>query len=239
MNFFNKFPIINYAGHSVTNILARVKIADSVRNNKLVYYPYTYKQDDRADIISQHYYDDPAYLWLVWMSNNTIDPYYGVPLTEDEFQNHLTSKYGNVYNAQSTIKFYRNNWYSNQDRISIDTFSVLPSNYKKYYDPIVNSDFQVIAYIRKKYDDIVTTNRIVQITLTSNISVAKNTRIAIDSNNYGYAAQDTNSSILLIFLSSMLSGLVSMHKATHLCFAFSFNFLDCSKFSESLPFKAS
>ena len=49
MNYFNKLPTINYNGYAVKNILTRAAISNGTRKNRLVYYPYTVKEDDRID----------------------------------------------------------------------------------------------------------------------------------------------------------------------------------------------
>jgi hypothetical protein len=74
--YFRRFPKINYNNQEVVNILTRVKILDTVKNNATIFLPYTVEEGERPDMVANFYYDDPKYDWLVLLSNQIIDPYY-------------------------------------------------------------------------------------------------------------------------------------------------------------------
>ena len=197
MNYFDKLPIINYKGHSVRNILARSKIDDRTKNNKMVYYPYTLTEGDRADIISDYYYGSPGYSWLVWMSNEIVDPYYGMPMTEADFTDFIMSKYGSIKNAMRKIKFYRNNWSDHPGQITVAEYKALEGRYKKYYDPVVDLDYNPIAYYRRKDDETVSTNRIVILTIESDAPFKVGEEVRADANNYGFVTFSSTTSVTL------------------------------------------
>ena len=64
MNYFNKLPTIIYDGQLAKNLLARAKLSDSTRNNKLTFQRYTINELDRVDVLSNYYYDNPGYSWF-------------------------------------------------------------------------------------------------------------------------------------------------------------------------------
>lgn len=196
MNYFNKIPTISYQGHSTKNLLARARLSDKQKNNQAVYYPYTVKEDDRSDLISYHYYDSPGYSWLIWLANDIIDPYYDMPLNETEFNNFIIQKYGSLESAIRKTKCYRNNYLSNLGNISISSYNSLYSNFKKYYDPIVDNDYQVVAYTRKQDNDEQATNQLVTVSLSSvtgTFTVGE--EIRKNSTNYGFVIYSSPTSV--------------------------------------------
>lgn len=92
-SYFSNFPKIKYDGHVVRNIMLRVKILDKVKHDPYAYLPYTVKEGERAEDIAYYYYGSTEYVWLVWLSNKTIDPYFEWPLSEQEFFLSLAKKY--------------------------------------------------------------------------------------------------------------------------------------------------
>lgn len=201
MNYFDKIPSIEYDGHTVKNLLARAKLSDNVRNNRLAFYPYTLDSSvDRVDTVSNNYYDSPGYSWLIWMANDVVDPYYDMPLSEDDFFAHLAKKYGSVEKAMRTIKCYRANWYFHtEERITPSDYNALAPNFKKYYEPIVlTSDYTIHSYRRRQEDSTVSTNKVVAINLASSNGVfTVGEEVQLNSTNYGYCTF-SNSSVVTI-----------------------------------------
>lgn len=186
MNYFNKIPTIIYNGQVAKNLMARAKLSDRTLANKNAFYPYTMDETDRADTLSQHYYDNPGYTWLIWMANNTIDPYYSMPMTEDDFNNYLINKYGSVAKAMRKIAFYRTT-YDKETRITTAAYHSLPSRFMKYYEPVLDNYINTIAYKRNLNLDTTNTNRIVTMTLaTVNKSFTVGEEIQVNGTNYGF-----------------------------------------------------
>lgn len=167
MNYFNKFPLINYNGHTAVNLLTRAQLSKSTKGDKTVFYPYTIRDYDRADNLSENYYDSPEYSWLIWMTNDMIDPYYDYPLSDDDFEAYVKDKYGSIAEANRKIKYYRTKWVNDEGVISPAQFESLDSRYKKYHDPVVDMDYGITGYKRRKADVTVNTNKVLQITLGS------------------------------------------------------------------------
>lgn len=159
MNYFDKFPLINYNGHMAVNLMSRARLSNSTRAQKTMFYPYTIRDYDRVDNLSENYYDSPEYSWLIWMTNDMIDPYYDYPLSDDDFDAYIADKYGSIANAYRKVKYYRTKWVNDEAILSISEFNSLDSRYKKYYDPVVDINYGVKGYKRKQSDVITNTNR--------------------------------------------------------------------------------
>ena len=168
MNYFNKFPTITYDGQLAKNLLARTKLSDNTRDNKLVFQRYTINELDRADVLSNYYYDSPGYSWLVWFSNDIIDPYYDMPMPEIDFNRYLEAKYGSIEAATRKIEFYRFDWISIDTVLTPQQFANLGKS-KKYYKPVLDVNLIPVQYVIDQKDYVVATNRIEQITI-NNIS---------------------------------------------------------------------
>lgn len=93
MKYFENFPTIEYQGRRVKDITRRSNFVKSIANNPYLYYPYTVKEGERPEDIAEFYYGSVDYVWLVYLANNILDPYYEWPMDEKTFNNYLVSKY--------------------------------------------------------------------------------------------------------------------------------------------------
>jgi len=91
--YFQNFPVIEYQGRRVRDISRRASFARSLANNPFVYYSYTVSEGERAEDIALDYYGSVDYVWLVYMANNIIDPYYEWPMDGQTFNAYLVNKY--------------------------------------------------------------------------------------------------------------------------------------------------
>lgn len=167
MAYFENLPLISYNGSIARNLLAKARLTDASKKQNMVYHPYTMRDDDRPDILADRYYDDPSYAWLVWFSNEIIDPYYDLGLTDDDFLSYIENKYQSVARAMSTTMFYRNAWLGDETRLTQAQYNSLNQNVKKYYDPILNEYGIVDGYRRKQKEMIRSTNKIISLTVSS------------------------------------------------------------------------
>lgn len=168
MKFFNKFPTIAYNGQVVKNFMARVRLSDETLANRSLFYPYTQDESDRVDTISSKYYDHSDYMWLIFLANDIVDPYYDMFVKYSDFDKFIVKKYGSIANAYQQIAFWRNNWVTDETEITISHYeNTLPAIAKKYWDPITDQYNIVQGYRRKQEDWIVDTNMIVQTTIAN------------------------------------------------------------------------
>jgi len=91
--YFQDFPVIQYEGRKVRDITRRSTFLKVVSNNPYLYYSYTVTDGERAEDVALSYYGSVDYIWLVYMANNIIDPYYEWPMDSQTFNDYLVSKY--------------------------------------------------------------------------------------------------------------------------------------------------
>jgi hypothetical protein len=159
--FFNYFPSLLYANTATTNIIAKVKFIDSVAKNLAVYYPYVINEGERADQIAAHYYEDEQYDWVVYMSNDIVDPHHEWPKSQYDMDNMLKAKYGSLANAQLQTAYYKVNFETDDSVISPAAYEALAGNQKPYWSPIINENEVILNYERKVLNMIAETNNVI------------------------------------------------------------------------------
>jgi len=113
-NYFRNLPKVRYDINgaepnkylNVTNIMKRISFKPAVIEDITDYYPYRVKDGERPDIISHQKYGTVAYAYLIMLINDIYDPLFDWPLTSQQFEKYLTSKYGSVSSAMGTTKYY-------------------------------------------------------------------------------------------------------------------------------------
>jgi hypothetical protein len=188
--FFNKFPKITYENNLAINLLARVTMSKLALNSKQAYYDYTIVEGTRPDNLSYNYYDNSDYVWLIGLANQIVDPYYDFPISTENLNILITKKYGSVANAQNTIKFFRTNWLVDESRITTAAYSALGVGEQKYWAPEINQNNSIIAYVRKKEDWVVTTNKIQQ------LSIDNASFNLLSEDNYEIISEDTSNIVV-------------------------------------------
>lgn len=173
-NYFRNFPLIAY-GNSVANtvsvnLFAKVAFQKSLQERYEVFHPYTIQEGDRADTIAYLYYGDAGYDWLVYYSNNVLDPYYDWYLDHTTFKKYINSKYGSLVDAQRKIKFYRSNFLEDDSLIEPAAFNALTENQKRYWSPLINRNNIAYKYERKKEELIFNTNKVIELDITLSTS---------------------------------------------------------------------
>ena len=76
------------------NILRRVKLRAGVRSGSFLFDNYDVKDGERPEDIAFKWFGDAEYHWIILMTNNITDRYYQWPLSQPQFAEHLTDKYG-------------------------------------------------------------------------------------------------------------------------------------------------
>ena len=101
-----------------------------------------------------------------------IDPYYDWYMDDLTFNNFIIKKYGSFQKAQSKIKNFQNNWYSDPNPISVSTYQSLLPELKRYYQPNFGSNTyntSPLAYTRRQENWEVSTNMVLQFSATYTI----------------------------------------------------------------------
>lgn len=173
--YFDKFPLINYSNNSVVNIMERAVLLNSVVKNPYIYYPLDINNEIRPDTIAGKVYNDPYKTWVLYMTNNIIDPYYQWYLNPDDFNEFLKIKYsiGVVDILKQKTAYYRNNWYTGSD-ISVSAFNALANTEHIYWEPVYGTTDIPQSYARKQVDWTINTNQIVTYTVSTTKSFITN-----------------------------------------------------------------
>lgn len=108
MSYFINFPKINYFDVESRNIILKAALIANVFNNVDAFFPYIIKDYERPDIIAYNEYGDELYDWVVYFSNDMVDPYYDWPLFPEQWKGYMEKKYGkNIYELQGDIHHYK------------------------------------------------------------------------------------------------------------------------------------
>lgn len=184
--YFREFPFVNYNGSPAINILKRVDFNRNVKKFFTAFHPYTSEDGERMEHIAFNYYNDCNFDWLLFQCNNIIDPYYDSPISEADFEKFIVEKYGSIANAEMSIVFYKNNWESDDQMISLSYYNALTPGQKKYWNPEYGLGDSLLGYIRTQSDIKVSTNKIISSSIISSSNVfIKGERISANSSTYG------------------------------------------------------
>lgn len=211
--YFEKFRTIQYANTVVRDITQRAVILNSVYNNPLLYYPYDIREGERPDAIAGRYYKDEYLAWTLYFSNKIVDPYHDWYLDERTFDEFIVKKYGSFANATTKIKYYRNNWYNDQNpTISAAAYSILDPSVTKFYEPvpindeIVNSPRQ---YRRREVDWKLQTNSIARYSVANGSSFANDevvdVRFSLNETGTGQVTFANTTTVVLQHLSGVVT----------------------------------
>ena len=122
--YFDKFPKITYNGAEAIDITKRVVVTETATQNPYLYYPFEITEQERPDQFANRYYDDPFKSWVVYVTNNIVDPHHEWYYSENDFYNMLQTKYGSTTTVLRKIKYYRNDW-SGQKEIAVSDYNTL------------------------------------------------------------------------------------------------------------------
>ena len=170
--YFDRFPIVDYGGNVAKNILARVDFTDKTKKEIYSTFQFTLEEGfERPDILSYNYYGSSKFDWMIYLTNNIVDPYYDYYKSTEDFKSYIETKYGSTSNARAITLFYRLNWHEDERTITLQQYDALDAdettNTQKYWKPKLTNTGAVIGYERIKEDWIVSTNKILSLTLTA------------------------------------------------------------------------
>jgi len=114
INYFKNFPVVQYDKNALRNIILKAKIGKDLIQSYDSYYPYTIKAGETPTSLAYDYYGSVEYVWLIFLVNDMVDPYYDFPMDDDIFNQYIKKKYGSVAAATNLAEssYYRNNNYS-------------------------------------------------------------------------------------------------------------------------------
>jgi hypothetical protein len=173
--YFDRFPVVDYDGVVAKNILARVDFTDQTKKDIYSTFQFTLEEGfERPDLLSYNYYGSSQFDWMIYLTNNIVDPYYDYYKSTPDFKSYIDTKYGSPSNARLVTKFYRNNWHTDERLITPAQYEALQAdetvNLRKYWKPKLANTGAILGYERIKEDWIVSTNKIVLLTLSASPS---------------------------------------------------------------------
>lgn len=101
--YFKNFPLAYYSLYDdlsnvkvVTNITARVKLSDEVKNNLSLFDEYDIKDGDTPEIVADRFYKNPQLHWIILHTNEILDARFDWPLTAENLKKYSEGKYTNI-----------------------------------------------------------------------------------------------------------------------------------------------
>jgi|TARA_R110002074_G_scaffold282327_3_gene453910 hypothetical protein len=99
--YFSKFPqgLYDIKGDGnkklVTDIMKRVKVRSKIADEISLYDVYDVPSGERPEDTAFKHFGDSELHWIILMTNNITDAYYGWPLSDLEFETYIIEKYSN------------------------------------------------------------------------------------------------------------------------------------------------
>ena len=111
-HFFENHPITLYDLHKkqkplvMTNLTVYFKLQEILADRTTVLYQHFIQDGERPDVIAKKAYDDSSLDWIIFLTNNIVDPRWDWPLPQIDFQKYVISKYGSISAAQAQNHHY-------------------------------------------------------------------------------------------------------------------------------------
>jgi len=75
--------------------MRRVKVRSKIIDEVSLYDTYDVPNGEKPEDTAYKHFGDPELHWVILMTNNITDRYYGWPLTNQDFEKYITTKYDN------------------------------------------------------------------------------------------------------------------------------------------------
>jgi len=79
----------------VTDLMTRVKVREKILNEAMLYDTYDVPNGEKPEDTAFKHFGSSQYHWVILLTNNITDRYYGWPLSSQEFETYITDKYTN------------------------------------------------------------------------------------------------------------------------------------------------
>ena len=125
------------------DILRRVKTRSSIKSSLNIFDTYDVRNGERPEDIAFKWFGDAELHWVILMTNNVTDRYYGWPMNQVQFAEYITDKYGDNVDAVHHYEITKD---------SGRTTSNGPSDYSHLVE--VNSDTaNAISISNRQYEE--------------------------------------------------------------------------------------
>lgn len=133
---FKHYPRVPYLQQNAVSLLVSTRIKERVFKNPYAFLKYTVKEGETAESIAVDVYGSPLNAWIVYFSNDIVDPYNEWPKEFLEFEQYIKEKYGSIPIAKNTILHYENSAYD----FTINTETYLKYSNADYVDSSITID---------------------------------------------------------------------------------------------------
>jgi hypothetical protein len=211
--YFNLFKDIQYGNTTAIDIMERAVSSLNTNGNPYIFYPLDITNGARADQIANYNFKDPYASWVLYLTNNIIDPYYDWYLDDDQFNQFIVNKYGSIQQATQKVAYWTNNWVD-QPSLSVSGYNAEIAGNPgriKYWEPSTYNNYnQIIQYSRTQIDWKVDTNQTISYTLTSNAQFTIDEIVNIGTNGSGQVVQSNNNILVVqhLFFPQMSGNIV-------------------------------
>ena len=79
----------------VTDLMTRVKVGEKILNESMLYDTYDVPNGEKPEDTAFKHFGSAQYHWVILLTNDITDRYYGWPLTDQDFETYITQKYDN------------------------------------------------------------------------------------------------------------------------------------------------
>ena len=168
MAYFDKFPLMTYDMKNnnvyklVPNILRRVKLRASIKSGVFLFDKFDVPMGDKPEDVAFKFYGDAELHWVILMTNNVTDRYYQWPMTQPDFEDFLTDKYGagsedavHHYELAQTSGATTSSDESHMLEVNSDTAGASSISNRQYEERVQN-DLRQIRLLDEKYLDAFT-----------------------------------------------------------------------------------
>ena len=80
----------------LTDLFTRIKIRDKAFDVATLYDKYDVVSGEKPEDVAYRHFGNSQYHWVILLTNNITDRYYGWPLSEQEFEEYINNKYDNA-----------------------------------------------------------------------------------------------------------------------------------------------
>ena len=96
-NFQKGFYDIKGDGNEklVTDLMTRVKVREKILDESMLYDTYDVPSGEKPEDTAYKHFGSSQYHWVILLTNNITDRYYGWPLSEQDFEAYINEKYDN------------------------------------------------------------------------------------------------------------------------------------------------
>jgi len=102
MAYFKQFPKVLYdvrgngVQQTMTDITRRVRFKDYMKRNYVNFDFYDVKSGETPEYIANEFYGEPELHWVILLTNDILDFYTDWPMTTDQFERYVKSKYDDI-----------------------------------------------------------------------------------------------------------------------------------------------